>query len=477
VARQRRSQASESLTDRIPPQDLDAEQATLGAMLLDAGATARAMSAVKEEDFYRDAHRAVFRAMMEVHGRNEPVDIVTVSAELRRQGKLEEVGGGEYLTALIAEVPTSAHVQRYASIVAEKSILRQMITAGAEIQGLGYENPEDIGSVLDRAEQAIFEIAQRRVSSDFVHIGSIVVETFEKLDKKFNEPGFFTGVPTGIKDLDEMTSGLQNGDLIIVAGRPSMGKTSLAVANFALHAAVQHGTGVGIFSLEMSKSQLAEMLLCAQARVNSWSLRKGHAGQEDWNRIGNALAHLPSAPIFIDDTPGIPILELRSKARRLKAQQNIGLIIVDYLQLATGGGRADESRYEEVSSVARALKGIARELDCPVVALSQLSRLVERREDKRPILSDLAESGAIEAEADLVCFLYRPGYYKRKEELEKGKQEGKPTEARDMDAPGEAEIIVAKHRNGPIGTVSCVFSPRFRIFDNLAYHREDGPNG
>ncbi len=474
MAANRAPRSPESLADRIPPQDLESEQATLGAMLVEAGATARAMSLVREEDFYREAHRLIYRAMMDVHGRNEPVDIVTVSAELRRVGKLDAVGGGEYLTALISEVPTAAHVQRYSAIVAEKSVLRQMIEAGSEIQGLAYDNPLDVGEVLDRAEQRIFEIAQRRVTSDFTHIGPAIMETFEKLDRKFNEPGFYTGVPTGIKDLDELTSGLQRGDLIIVAGRPSMGKTSLAVANFALHSAVQHQVGVGIFSLEMSKSQLAEMLLCAHARVNSYHLRRGHAGQEDWNRIGRALADLPTAPIYIDDTPGIPILELRSKARRLKAQHNIGLIIVDYLQLCTTGGRATESRYEEVSAVARALKGLAREVEVPVVALSQLSRLVERREDKRPILSDLAESGAIEAEADLVCFLYRPAYYKRKEEMEKAAQDQNRAELRAaLDEPGEAEIIIAKHRNGPIGTVNVVFAPKYRIFDNLAYQRED----
>lgn len=460
------------LPDRTPPQDLEAEQATLGSMLVESGATARAMGLVREEDFYREAHRLIFRAMLDVHTRNEPVDIVTVAAELRREGRLESVGGGEYLTALISEVPTAAHVQRYAQIVAEKSVLRQMIRAGSDIQGMGYENPEDVGSVLDKAEQAIFEIAQRRVSSDFTHIGPAVFETFDKLDRKCNDPDFFTGVPTGLKDFDELTSGLQPGDLVIVAGRPSMGKTSLAVANFALHAAVNNQTGVGIFSLEMSKSQLAEMLLCARARVNSHSLRRGYATQDDWGKIAYALKDLPNSPIFIDDTPAIPILELRSKARRLKAQQDIGLIIVDYLQLASTGDRGSESRYEEVSSVARALKALARELNVPVIALSQLSRMVERREDKRPILSDLAESGAIEAEADLVCFLYRPGYYKRKEEIEKASQGGQQIDRSVLDEPGEAEIIVAKHRNGPVGTVNVVFLPKFRVFDNLAFHRE-----
>ena len=463
------------MPDRLPPQDLGSEQATLGAILLETGAAARAMAVVKEEDFYRDAHRTIFRAMLDVNARSEPVDIVTVAAELRRQGRLDAVGGAEYLTALIGEVPTAAHVLRYSTIVAEKSVLRKMITVGGEIQGLAYSNPTDINAALDDAERRIFEIAQSRITGDFTHIGPVVLETFEKLDRKFNEPGFFTGVPTGIHDLDDLTSGLQRGDLIIVAGRPSMGKTSLAVANFSLHAALQNGTGVGIFSLEMSKSQLVEMLLCAQARVNSHRLRRGDATQNDWDAIGRALAYLPNAPIWIDDTPGIPILELRSKARRLKAQYDVGLIIVDYLQLATMGERQAESRYQEVSAIARALKGLARELNVPVVALSQLSRLVERREDKRPILSDLAESGAIEAEADLVCFLYRPEYYKRKDEMEKAEDDEKRTELRQqLDAPNPAEIIVAKHRNGPIGTVRTMFHPRYRIFADVAYNRDDG---
>lgn len=466
------SRNADALPDRLPPQDLEAEQACLGAMLIEAGATARAMSVVKEEDFYREAHRIIFRAMLEVHNRTEPVDIVTVAAELRRQGKLEQVGGGEYLTALINEVPTSAHIGRYATIVAEKSVLRQLIAAGSKIQGMGYANPQDVGEVLDQAEQSIFEIAQRRTGGDFVHIGPAVLDTFEKLDQKFNNPGFISGVPTGLVDFDEQTSGLQPGDLIIVAGRPSMGKTSLAIANFALHAAVQGNVGVGIFSLEMSKSQLAEMLLCAQARVNSWALRRGIATQDDWNAIGNALGFLPNAPIYIDDTPGIPVLELRSKARRLKATHDVGLIIVDYLQLASMSQYA-ESRYQEVSGIARSLKSLARELNVPVVALSQLSRLVERREDKRPILSDLAESGAIEAEADLVCFLYRPDYYKRKAEMETSEDQAAVAEARRrLDEPGEAEIIIAKHRNGPIGTVNVLFNPKFRVFDNLLASRD-----
>lgn len=457
----------EELKDKLPPQDLGAEQATLGAILVEPGAASRAMAIVEEEDFYREAHRIIFRAMVAVHSRNEPIDLVTVSAELRRGAQLEMLGGGEYLTALIGEVPTAAHVMRYANIVAEKSVLRKVIAAGSNIQQMAYADPEDIGQVLDGAEQQIFEIAQRRVTSDFTPIGPLVTDTFEKLEQVFAQPGFITGVPTGIKDLDKMTSGFQNGDLIIIAGRPSMGKTSLAVANIARYAAVQHNVGTGIFSLEMSKGQLAELLLCAQARVNVWALRRGMAKEDDWSNIGHALTYLPEAPIFVDDTPAIPILELRSKARRLKSEHDIGLIVVDYLQLGTAGPRfGGDNRHQEISVIARALKALARELNVPVVVLSQLSRRVEQREDKRPILSDLAESGSIEAEADLVCFLYRSNYYKRKRGMEMASQNGQRASRTDVpaDSPDPAEIIIAKHRNGPVGTIDVMFHPAYRLF-------------
>ncbi len=454
----------EALADKAPPHDIEAEQATLGAMLIEPGATARAMAIVEEDDFYPEVHRVIFQAMAAVAQRNEPVDLITVSAELRRTDQLETVGSGEYLTALIGKVPTAAHVTRYASIVAEKSLMRKLIHAGADIQAMAYDDPEDVGVMLDQAEQQIFQVAQRRTSADFTPMGPLITETFEKLDKIFRQPGYLTGVPTGLMELDKRTAGLQNGDLIIIAGRPSMGKTSLAVANFALHAAVQHGTGVGMFSLEMSKGQMAELLLCAQARVNGWALRQGMAREEDWSNIGQALTYLPQAPIYVDDTPAIPILELRSKARRLKSQYDIGLIIIDYLQLISAGTRyTGESRHQEVSLVARSLKALARELDVPLVVLSQLSRRVEQREEKRPILSDLAESGSIEAEADLVCFLYRPTYYERRQQ--QGRQgAGSDAPGGDFNRPDPAEIIIAKHRNGPVGTVDVVFHPAYRLF-------------
>jgi replicative DNA helicase len=460
----------------LPPQDLSAEQATLGSILIEPGAAMMAMGLLEEQDFYLEAHQVIFRAMRAVLDRNEPVDLVTVSAELRRTGTMERSGGVEYLTAVINAVATAAHVGRYAGIVAEKSVLRKLITAGSEIQALGYDNPAGISEVLDLAEQKIFEIAQRRTASDFVALRPLVESAYANLEHVYRYPGFLSGVSTGLGKLDKITSGLQPGDLIILAARPSMGKTSLAVANFALHAATQvaGGTGVGIFSLEMSQMQLTELLLCSHARVNSWALRHGLAKDEDWGNIGRSANALYSAPIYIDATPGIPILELRSKARRLKAQFNIGLLIVDYLQLVTTGMRyGAENRHQEVSLIARSLKGLARELNVPVVALSQLSRRVESREDKRPILSDLAESGSIEAEADLVCFLYRAIYYERKKATEQAERGGAPqSQKEDYSQPSKAEIIIAKHRNGPTGTVETVFHPQYRTFFDVEDRKE-----
>lgn len=468
---------SQRAADRLPPQDLDAEQATLGAMLVTDEAASLAFSVVVPDDFYREAHRLIFAAMRRVSERNEPVDLITVSAELRRGDQLEQVGGGEYLLALTNEVPTPAHITLYASIVAEKSVLRKLIAAGAEIQGMAYDNPEDVGALLDQAETKIFNLAERRVSGDFTPIGPLLNDTFTKLDDAYKRKGALSGVGTGIRDLDDLTHGLQGGDLIIIAGRPSMGKTSLAINNICINAAVEEKVPVGIFSLEMSKMMLTEAMLCSQASVDSWRLRHGLVSETDWDRIGQTCGWLADARIFIDDTPGLPILELRSKARRLKSREDIGLIIIDYLQLIGGdAGLPYESRHQEVSKVARALKGIARELDVPVVALSQLSRRVETREDKRPILSDLAESGSIEAEADLVSFLYRPGYYRQREkEQNQGAEHETLAEQRlNENEPDEAQIIIAKHRNGPIGDVKVMFDKRYRLFVDIDRHAEAG---
>ncbi len=461
------------MLERLPPQDLDAEQATLGAMLITDEAASLAFSIVEAADFYREAHRLIFGAMRRVNDRNEPVDLITVAAELRRSDQLLTVGGGEYLMALQNEVPTAAHVTLYASIVAEKSVLRRLIGVGADIQAMAYEDPQDVGSLLDQAEAKIFNLAERRASGDFTHIGPLVNDTFNKLDAAYKSKGALSGISTGLQDLDDITHGLQNGDLIIIAGRPSMGKTSLAINNICVHAAAREKVPVGVFSLEMSKMLLTEAMLCSQASVDSWRLRHGLVNETDWERIGQTCGWLADAKIYIDDTPGLPILELRSKARRLKSQVNVGLIIIDYLQLIGGDTNMPyESRHQEVAKVARSLKGIARELNVPVIALSQLSRRVETREEKRPVLSDLAESGSIEAEADLVSFLYRPGYYKQREAAQDdGDGHQSITERRaSKSEPDEAQIIIAKHRNGPIGDVNVMFDPKYRLFVGIDRH-------
>ncbi|MGI5818870.1 MAG: replicative DNA helicase [Armatimonadota bacterium] len=470
--------SQDRMSDRLPPQDLEAEQATLGAMLMEQGAVSRAMSIVEEQDFYREAHRRIFSAIRAVDEGGDPVDVVTVGAELRRREQLAAVGGGEYLTRLIGEVPTTAHVIRYATIVHEKAVLRRLISAGAEIQALAYDNPENLSLALDESEQRIFEIAQQRSSREYEEIGPLVHETFRHLEEASKRGDSVTGIPTGLRDLDQMTAGLQKGDLIILAGRPSMGKTSLMVNNVAMHAALndKKRVGVGIFSLEMSASQLAEMLLCGRARISSWRLRKGYARGEDWKRVVHAVDFIDKADIFIDDTPGISIMEMRSKARRMKLQHDIGLICVDYLQLVTTGGQRSENRHQEIGEVARAMKAMARELEIPVVIGSQLSRNVERREDKRPILSDLAESGSIEAEADIVCMLFRESYYQKKRDAEEVEEGAKAaaTDGRESfrDEIDVAELIVAKHRNGPVGTVKLGFKQDSRIFENISASRD-----
>lgn len=470
--------SQDNMSDRLPPQDLEAEQATLGAMLMEQGAVSRAMSIVQEEDFYREAHRRIFAAIRSVDEAGDPVDVVTVGAELRRREQLAAVGGGEYLTRLIGEVPTTAHVIRYATIVHEKAVLRRLITAGAEIQALAYDNPEDLSLALDESEQRIFEIAQQRSSREYEEIGPLVHETFRHLEEASSRGDAITGIPTGLRDFDQMTAGLMNGDLIIIAGRPSMGKTSLMINNLAMNAALneKRRVGVGIFSLEMSASQLAEMLLCGRARISSWRLRKGYARGEDWKRVVHAVDFIDKAEIFIDDTPGISVMEMRSKARRMKLQHDIGLICIDYLQLVTTGAQRSENRHQEIGEVARAMKALARELDVPVVIGSQLSRNVERREDKRPILSDLAESGSIEAEADLVCMLYRESYYKKKKDAGEVEEDAKAkaSDGRESfrDEIDISELIVAKHRNGPVGTVKLGFKQDSRIFENISSSRD-----
>lgn len=434
--------------DRVPPHNLDAEQSVLGSMLLDQEAVFKAMEIIRSEDFYRDAHRLIFDAICQLADRSEPVDIVTVAEELRQRGQLDKVGGAAYIATLSGIVPTAANVEYYARIIREKSLLRALISAATRIAQLGYEGEAEADEILLQAEKLIYDLSQRKASRAFATMHEILMGTFDRIEYLYQKKGDVTGVPTGFIDLDRMTSGLQPSDLIIVAARPAMGKTSFCL-NIAQHAAIKAGVPVAIFSLEMSKEQLVQRMLCSEAMVDQHRLRTGQLTEQDWPRLVRAVGPMAQAPIFIDDTVGISVLEMRAKCRRLKAEHGLGLIIIDYLQLMQGSRRS-ESRQQEISEISRALKGLARELNVPVIALSQLSRAVEQTHDKRPNLSHLRESGAIEQDADIVSFIYREEYYNP-----------------DTEKKGIAEIIIAKHRNGPVGSVELGFLNEFTKFVNL----------
>ncbi|HOJ21035.1 MAG TPA: replicative DNA helicase [Armatimonadota bacterium] len=447
---------------RVPPQSLEAEQATLGAMLLERAAIEKACELLQPEDFYREAHRIIFQAAVDLSDRSEPVDLTTLAAELENRGQLEQAGGRPYLAALLDAVPTAAHVEYYARIVEQKAILRRLITVGTEVVETCFGEVENIEDVVDRAESAILSVAQRRTGRAFTPLKPLLDEAMDSIERLYRDKVETTGVPSGLRALDEMTNGFQKSDLIIVAARPSMGKTSLCI-NIGVHAAVHAKVPVAIFSLEMSKEQLAMRIIQSEARVDSRRLRTGHLNEEQWRRMTEGVNRVWHAPIYIDDTPGISAMEMRGKARRLRAEVGpLGLVIVDYLQLMRWHGRV-ESRQQEISEIARSLKNLARELEVPVIALSQLSRAVERREDKRPILSDLRESGSIEAEADLVMMLYRPSYYQydREEDAEDVEQAG-------AERVDETQLIIAKHRNGPTGTVDLIFMPDYARFGDQA---------
>lgn len=460
--------------ERIPPQALDAEQAVLGCMMLDD--TRAAVETVREllspADFYRDAHRLIYEAICNLDDTDEPVDMLTVAQELERLGALDRAGGRVYLMACMDQVPAVSRAQSYAQRVQNASILRRLIEAGGQIIGMAYEQAEAVDEIVDDAERLIFAVGQRRTQQYFFELKQLLFDAYEQAEKAHETKQRITGIATGFTDLDNMTAGLQSGDFIIVAGRPSMGKTAL-VTNIAVEASAASKLPVAIFSLEMSRIQLTYRLICSEAKVDSSRLRSGYLqsarddGDDDWTRLGRAIGRLGELPIYIDDSSEVTALEMRAKCRRLKAEHGLGLVIVDYLQLIRGHGRS-ENRNQEISVIARALKSLARELQVPVIALSQLSRNVERRDDKRPLLSDLRESGSIEAEADLVMMLYRSQYYKHEEA---------PPEPRPHDeALGEvAEIIVAKHRNGPTGIIRLSFLRRFACFENLAedYRHED----
>jgi replicative DNA helicase len=443
--------ASVAPTAPVPPQNLDAEESVLGAMMLSPGAIGAVSEALSATDFYRESHAKVYRAALMLYGRGEPVDAITLVDELERRGELEGVGGKVRIHELAALVPAAANAGHYARIVREMSTLRGLIKAGSEIARLGMDRQGDEATELvDRAEQIIFDLSQSRVAGDFSHIEELLKESFERITALYESGADITGVASGFAELDKLTSGFQPGNLVILAARPSMGKSGLALC-IAANLAVRHEMPVALFTLEMSKSEVTQRLMCSEAKVESQRLRSGNLAPDDWPRLTAACDRLAKAPVWVDDTGSITMMEIRSKARRLKMREpNLGLIVVDYLQLMTSGSNA-ENRVQEVSQISRALKVLARDLDVPVLALSQLSRAVEQRHDKRPILSDLRESGSLEQDADLVFFIYRDEYY-------------------NDDSPdlGLAEVHLAKHRNGPTGTVKLSFLKRFAKFADLA---------
>jgi replicative DNA helicase len=441
---------------RVPPQAVDIEEQVLGAMLLEKEAIARAIEVLDEEAFHAERNKRIFQAVIRLFERSEPADVITVAEELRRRGQLDGIGGEAYLVELTMKVTSAANVEYHARIVVEKALMRRLITETSAIAGRAFNQTEDAFDLLDQAEQAIFKISEWRLKRNFVSMDKAVHDTLEMLESIHGKHEGVTGVPTGFRDLDTLTGGWQRSDLIIVAGRPSAGKTAFALslaANAALHR--NKPTTVGVFSLEMSIQQLIMRLLCAESRVDAHAVRTGRLPEEDWKRLSLGAGRLARAPLFIDDTAGLGILELRAKARRLKAEHNVGLIIVDYLQLMQGPRNA-ENREKEISAISRSLKGLAKELDIPVIALSQLSRAVEGRTDKRPILSDLRESGAIEQDADVVTFVHRPEMYTD------------PKSDKMDEVQGRAEIIVGKQRNGPVDDVTLAFVNRYARFENLA---------
>lgn len=442
--------------DKIPPQNLDAEAAVLGAILFDRDALLKALEVLRPEHFYRETHRIIFAACQDLFERNEPVDLITLANELTRRQQLEGMGGSPYLATLAEGVPTAANVVYHASIVKSKALLRELISACTSIVGSCYEEAEPTETMLDLAEARIFDVSKDRIRPSFRPIKAVLKSTFEDIERLYSRKGHVTGVPTGFADLDNLTGGLQHSDLIIIAGRPSMGKTSFALS-MAMHAAMEEQVPTALFSLEMSVSHVVQRMLCAEARVEAYRLRTGRLGDKDWPKLTTAAGRLSEAPIYIDDTPSMNVLELRAKARRVKVEHRIGLMIIDYLQLLKGGGRF-ESRQQEMTEICRSLKALAKELETPVVALSQLSRAVEARDNKRPQLADLRESGAIEQDADLVAFIYRPGYYKALQS---------PDEKENY----EAELIVAKQRNGPTDTVPLTFRREYMRFEDAEVTR------
>lgn len=449
----------EMMFDRIPPQNLEAEQAVLGAALLDGDALVTSMERLKSEDFYSSAHQRIFEAMMEVSEGNQPVDLVTLTARLQDKQELEDLGGVSYLAKLANSVPTAANVDYYAQIVEEKSMLRRLIRTATQIVSNGYGSSDDVSGMLSEAERKILEISNRQSGGGFISIRDVLMEVFEKVETLYSQKGGVTGIRSGFVDLDKMTAGFQRSDLIIVAARPSVGKTAFAL-NIAQYVGVHSDETVAIFSLEMSAAQLVQRIICAEGNVDAGRMRTGMLEGEDWEKMTMAISALSEAEIYIDDTPGITVQEIRAKCRRLKKEKGLGMILIDYLQLIQGRGKGGENRQQEVSEISRTLKHIARELEVPVIALSQLSRGVEQRQDKRPMMSDLRESGSIEQDADIVSFLYRDDYYNP-----------------DSEKKNIIEIIIAKQRNGPVGTVELVFLKNYNKFVSLDRAHQEASAG
>lgn len=442
------------MEQRIPPQNVEAEQAVLGAMMLDHNAVIAAMEKLTPNDFYREVHRTIFEAMEHLHHENKEIDVITLPEELRRMKKLDDVGGIEYILSLPNLVATAANIEYHANIVAEKALARNLITTCTDLTVAAYDGEKEPEDLLDDAERKILQLSENKNRGDFSPVGAVVEETLDKITKLYENKAGLTGLPTGFRDLDRMTSGLQPSDLILVAARPSMGKTAFTL-NIAQNVGVRQHKTVAFFSLEMSQEQLVQRILCQISHIDSQKLRTGQLNSdEEWTRLTDACDKLYQAPIYIDDTPGISVAEMRSKARRLKSEHGLDLIVVDYLQLMQG--RNAESRQQEISEISRSLKALARELKVPLIALSQLSRSVESRQDKRPMLSDLRESGALEQDADIVAFLYREDYY------------DKETENQHI-----TEVILAKHRNGPVGSIKLYFKGEYTLFLNLDTTHED----
>ena len=440
---------------KVPPHDIEAEQAVIGSMLTDRDAVMAAVEKLKPDSFYREDNKSIFEAIVNLYNKSDPIDLVTVKDELTSMGLFEKVGGMEYLVLLPDKVPTTANAQKYIDIVQEKAILRNLIKTANEIIELGYDNTENVEDIMNSAEKKIFDLIQDKNRNGYTPIKDVLIESFNKLEELYNQKTRITGIPTGFADLDYITAGLHGSDLILVAARPAMGKSAFAL-NIAANAALRAKVPVAIFNLEMSKEQLVDRILCSEAMVDSNKVRTGKLEEDDWSKLASVVGPLSDSNIYIDDTPGISVMEIRTRCRKLKIEKDIGLVVIDYLQLVQGSSKKNGSREQEIAEISRSLKILAKELNVPVIALSQLSRAVEQRPDHRPMLSDLRESGSIEQDADIVMFLYRDDYY------------NKDSEEKDI-----SEVIVAKHRAGSTGTVKLLWMGNYTKFANLARGYEE----